>query len=191
LAEKVDGLVLLGDIADFYSCSFWVKDPRRRDFQKERDALLMTLRTIRELYPSVPIIYKLGNHEERLERYLRVKAPELLDVELLSFEAIIQAEEFKITVVKDKRLIKLGRLYLLHGHEFATTFFSPVNPARGLYLRGKEIALCAHYHQTSQHTEKSLADTITSCWSIGGLCDLQRPAGPSAAFVTCILSTDP
>ena len=174
----IDGIVMLGDIADFYSVSFWCKDPRRRDLAKERKAVLDTLGVIRDLFPDIPIIYKLGNHEERLERYLRVKAPELLDMEMLSFESIIEADKYDIQVVGDKRLITLGRLYLLHGHEFGVTFFSPVNPARGLYLRGKEIALCAHYHRSSQHTEKSLADVITSCWSIGGLCDLHPEYRP-------------
>lgn len=178
LDEEVDGIVLLGDIADFYSCSFWCKDPRRRDFKKERDAVLAVLSVIRNLFPTIPIVYKLGNHEERLERYLRIKAPELLDLELIDFRAIIEAKRFNIDIVGDKRIIKLGRLYLLHGHEFGKGFFSPVNPARGLYLKGKEISLCAHYHQTSQHTEKSMADVVTSCWSIGGLCDLHPEYAP-------------
>ncbi len=178
LERQVTGIVLLGDIADFYSVSFWQKDPRRRDFSYERESLLTVLDVIRQTFPDIPIFYKLGNHEERLTRYLRVKAPELIGLKLLDFESICKAETFSLQVVGDKRLLKLGRLYLLHGHEFGTTFFSPVNPARGLYLRGKEISLCAHYHQTSQHTEKSMADVITSCWSIGCLSDLHPEYRP-------------
>lgn len=176
--EDVDGIVLFGDIADFYSISFWVRDPRRRNFKADRDALLQALGVIRNIFPDKPIVYKLGNHEERLERYLRVKAPELIDMELLSFSAVIESDKYNIDVVDDKRIIKIGRLYMIHGHEFGHTIQNPVNPARGLYLRGKEIALCAHYHQTSQHTEKSLADIITSCWSIGCLCDLHPEYRP-------------
>jgi len=172
LDEKVTGIVLLGDMADFYSVSFWQKDPRRRNFKTDRQALLKMLDVMRVMFPNIPIYYKLGNHEERLERYLKTKAPELLDCELLSFESIIEAGKYEIDIVADKKILKIGRLFLLHGHEFGMSFFSPVNPARGLYLRGKEIALCAHYHQSSQHTEKSLADIITSCWSIGCLSDL-------------------
>lgn len=176
--QKVDGIILLGDIADFYSVSWWVRDPRRRNFSRDRDALLAVLGVIRSIFPKQPIIYKVGNHEERLERYLRVKAPELIGTELFNFERIIEAQRFGIKTIADRRALKLDRLYLIHGHEFGQGSYNPVNPARTLYLRGKEIALCAHYHQTSQETDRSLADIFTSCWSVGCLCDLHPEYRP-------------
>lgn len=170
--EQVTGIVLLGDIADFYWGSRWEKDPRKRDMAKERDALLQFLETLRKIFPKIQIIYKLGNHEERLERYLRIKAPELLNLELLSFESIIEADRFEIDVVDDRRLMKCGHLYMIHGHEFGQRIYNPVNPARGLFLRGNEIAICGHFHQTSQHTSKTMGDNIISCWSVGCMSEL-------------------
>lgn len=177
--QGIDCLLLLGDGSDFYSLSFWDKDPRRREFKKERDTLLFCLDVICKQFPNAQKVYKIGNHEERLERYLKVKAPELFDCELLDFEAIITAKDFGIDVVKDKRLCRIGDfLYAIHGHEFGVSFFNPVNPARGLFLRGKANAICAHYHQTSQHTEPSMDGKLVSCYSIGCLSDLHPEYRP-------------
>jgi predicted phosphodiesterase len=171
-SRDVDTILILGDFMDFYSCSFWGNDPRRRNFRQELEAVRQILGIMREQFPKARIVYKLGNHEERYDRYMRVKAPELLGVAEYDFSNIIHADKYGIEIVGEKRIVKIGRLHCIHGHEFWRGVTNPVNPARGLYMRGKEIAVCAHYHQTSQHTEKSLCDVITSCWSIGALCDM-------------------
>ena len=173
LDEDIDTILLMGDIVDFYSVSFWEKDPRKRNFQYEINQLNLVLSIIREAFPNVTIIYMVGNHEERFERYLKVKAPELINMEVLQFSRLINSNELRITVIGDKRIVKIGRLNCIHGHEFGRSISSPVNPARGLYLKGKEIAICAHFHQSSQHTEKSMTDSVISCWSLGCLCGLR------------------
>ena len=175
---NIDAIVLLGDVLDFYALSSWQKDPRKRDFGLELDMSYDTLDAIRQLFPDIPIYYKEGNHEERAWRYMAVKAPELIGMKCLSLEAMIKADHFKLGVITEKRIIKMGHLHLVHGHEFWRGIFSPVNPARGLYLRGKENALCAHWHQSSYHPEKSMADDVTACWSIGCLCDLHPDYSP-------------
>lgn len=174
LDKQIDTIVLLGDFADFFSVSFWEKDPRKRDFTQDITTVQNVLKLIRAAYPSAKIIYKIGNHEERLERYLRVKAPELLGYSYLSYSKLFDPDgTIGINIVQDKRILKLDHLNLVHGHEFGRSVFSPVNPARGVYLRGKAISLSAHNHQTSQHTEKDMNGGIVSCWSIGCLCDLR------------------
>ena len=61
----IDCLLLNGDIADFYTISRWQKDPKKRDFRGELDAVIATLAWLRDQFPDVPIVYKVGNHEER------------------------------------------------------------------------------------------------------------------------------
>lgn len=178
LEHEITGIVLLGDIWDCYAVSRWDKDPRRRNLAYERDELIKVLEVIREIFPTEPIIYKLGNHEERLLSYFRVKAPELIDMEIANFDRLIEAQRFGIKVITERVPLKIGRLFLLHGHEFGGNASTPVNPARTLYLQGKEIALCGHYHRTSEHTEKSLDDSITACWSVGSLSDLHPEYRP-------------
>ncbi len=169
----ISAILFGGDCSDFYSVSFWDKDPRNRDFQKEIDVVQDVLDSIRQAFPDVAMYYLIGNHEERLERYLRVKAPELLGYRALDYADIIDARQFKIKIIDQKRIAKIDTLNCIHGHEFGRSISNPVNPARGLYLRGKEMAICGHFHQSSQHTEKSMSNKVTTCWSVGCLCDLR------------------
>ena len=174
----VEGIMLLGDWIDFFSISLWIKDPRRRNIQNELDTCHTILGIIREAFPDANIYYLLGNHEERLERYLRVKAPELLGYRALEFAEMIDSRDFGIRIIDQKRIVKIGKLNCIHGHEFGRTISNPVNPARGLYLRGKDTAICGHFHQTSQHVEKGMTGRITTCWSVGCLCDLRPEYRP-------------
>ena len=61
---------------------------------------------------------------------------------------------------------------MIHGHEFGQSIFSPVNIARGLFLRGKVSALQGHHHMTSEHTETDMNRNITTTFSVGCLCEL-------------------
>lgn len=179
LKRGVDSIFILGDWLDFYSLSFFEKDPAKRNLKKEVETNYTILSSIREKYGTIPITAKVGNHEERHERYLKVKAPELLDFEVLNISRIInrghndENKDLGIKCVGDKRIAKIGHLNCIHGHEFGRSITSPVNTARGLYNKGKETAMCAHHHQTSEHTETSLTGETTVCWSVGCLCDLR------------------
>ena len=68
VAYKPNLLLLNGDVHDCYSLSYWTKDPRLRDFPKELDILKQFFEYIRERL-KCDIIWKLGNHEKRLEIY--------------------------------------------------------------------------------------------------------------------------
>jgi len=81
-------------------------------------------------------------------------------------------KDFPIEFVGDKRIIKAGNLNITHGHEFPSGIASPVNVARGLYLRAKSNAMCGHSHKTSEHSETNMNDEMITTWSVGALCDL-------------------
>jgi hypothetical protein len=74
--------------------------------------------------------------------------------------------------VGEKRIIKAGNLNIAHGHEFPSGIASPVNVARGLYLRAKANAICGHFHKNSEHSETDINGHMTTTWSVGCLCDL-------------------
>ena len=81
----------------------------------------------------------------------------------------------RVRVVESMDPIGVGKLLIIHGHEFGGGFSSPVNPARGAYLKAKDCVLMGHEHRTSEHTEQSALGTTVTCWSMGCLCNL-RPA---------------
>ena len=105
------------------------------------------LEILRRNFPAARFFYMLGNHEERFERYMKVKAPELLDVEQWRLEHLLNFDALRCELIDGKRVAKAGRLNLVHGHEFGRGgASSPVNPARGLYMRSKAYVICGHHH---------------------------------------------
>lgn len=170
--RNVNGIMLNGDILDFYGLSSFEKDPRKRRFSEELEMGRQFLKILRKEFDGVPIYFKLGNHCERYERYLRIKAPELLDVSEFRLDVLLKFGEIGVELIDDKRIVKFGKLNIMHGHEFGKSVFSPVNPARGLYMRGKENCIAGHNHQTSSHVEPTMNGHVINTWSTGCLCEL-------------------
>ena len=171
--RAVDCVILNGDVVDFHSVSFWERDPRLRDLSAELEATEYFLESLRDRFPKARIVYKDGNHEERLPRWVWTHVPEFAGLAGLQLKNLLHLDDYGIEHVGDKQPLRVGpHLRILHGHEFRAPFLNPVNPARGLYLRCKCNALCGDLHQTSQHTESGLTHTV-STWSVGALCDLR------------------
>lgn len=172
LAErKIDSLILNGYIIDFYMASDFVKDPRKRNIKYEIDQANRFLDMIDDFLPGVELLYKVGNHEERLERYMFLHAKELLGFDFFKIEELLEARQRKMTVIEDQRIIKLGKLQIVHGHELGVGS-NAVNPARNLYMKAKQSALMGHSHVVSEHTEPNLSDEPITCWSTGCLSEL-------------------
>lgn len=176
--EGVKTILLMGDWMDMYSVSSFVSDPTAMSLPEEIDMMRDFLASLREAFPDKRIIYKIGNHEERLERYLMTYGVKLFGLEALNLPSLLGADESRIEFVESRQMIKIGKLHAVHGHELGRSVFSPVNPARGLYMRAKKSAICAHHHQTSEHVEKNLDDKIESCWTVGCLCDMKPDYAP-------------
>ena len=168
---NVDGILLNGDLLDFYALSRFEKDPRARSFAEELEAGREFLGWLRQEF-DVPIYYKLGNHEERYQKYLMNKAPELLDIEEFRLDILLKCGEFGVTVISDKRIIKHGYLDILHGHEFFGAPSQAVNPARGVFMKTMESCVIGHLHKSSSHTETTLQGRMITTNSIGCLCHL-------------------
>lgn len=170
--RKPDTILINGDLADCYAQSKWETDPRKRKLKNEVAMIKQFFGWMRKQFPDARFVWKFGNHEERHERYVMVRCPELLDMPMMQLDKICGASEFGIETVREMQPIKLGNLYALHGHEYKFAISNPVNPARGLYLRAKKSTICGHFHQESSHTESDISDDITTCWSVACLCDL-------------------
>ncbi len=169
--EKPDALLLNGDTIDSHRLSRFIKDPRKRNFKHELD----TFKSLIEVFEKelkCAIYFKVGNHEERYENFLYEKAGELVGVEEFEFENIIKARAKGIGFISDKRVIHIGELSGIHGHEYVGGISAPVNPARGLFLRGKVSCFQGHNHQTSEHTEPTMNGRMITTWSIGCLSEL-------------------
>lgn len=177
--RKNDAIVLNGDVGDFYTISRFDKCPTKTALLEEIKTIRQFLGWLRQKFPQVRIIYKLGNHDERLEHYVWRKAPELCGLEHVTLKHILtdklenEPEIGGIEWVEDQRKIVAGHLDILHGHELGkATIAPPVNPARGFFLKTMECTLAGHLHRTSFHPERSSRGKQIACWSTGCLCGL-------------------
>ena len=175
--QKVDCVFLGGDILDCFKLSRWVKDPTKRNFADELNMFKDFMVVLDKEFPKAKKIFKIGNHEERYQNFLFEKAKELVGVDEFDLDNIIKARA-KVEIIKDKRITNFYGLNIIHGHEFNSGFFSPVNVARGLFLRAKTSAIQGHSHQTSEHTESDMNGRITTTWSVGCLCELHPQYAP-------------
>lgn len=167
-------LILNGDTLDFHHLSRFVRDPRLRRAKAEIDLVNELLDTLDELFPKARKIWKDGNHDERYDHYIMQQAEEVFDLikAHASLEKLLHLEARGWEYVSEKRPILLGKLPVIHGHEYPTPVLGPVNAARGLFLRTKGCALTGHHHQSSEHSETTIDGSLITTWSTGCLCDL-------------------
>jgi predicted phosphodiesterase len=178
--QECDTIILNGDIMDFYQVSKWDREPSMMGIEQELVGVQQLFGLLRKLFPNAPIIYREGNHEERLRAYLISKAKELSNLEELRLESLMNAKGYNINVLSKPDTLRLGKLNVLHGHEFGESIFSPVNPARGLFLKAKASTIVGHHHQVSYHSEGTINGDKIGCWSLGCLCDLDPLYRPFA-----------
>lgn len=182
---KVTHLVLNGDVLDAYELSRFEKDPAKRDFKAELYAVRRFLEVLVAKFPKTKIIFKEGNHEARVVRFMKQRAPELLGFEVFNLRNLLGLNTGSLLVddrgdhlpalpidhVPDHRLIECGKLMIIHGHEFGQAIFSPVNPARGFFLKAKTNVIGGHHHQVSSHSENRLDGDQIVAYSTGHLAD--------------------
>lgn len=171
LKQGVDTIYLNGDILDFYQLSFHEKDPRKRSIANELEDARTFFAWLRETFPTQTIYYITGNHEYRLERYLRVKAPELLDCNEFKIDVLLRLREFDIINIPHRSKVYFGKLLVEHGDKLLGA--GGVNPARTLLLKFKRPVICGHFHRTTSANSKVYDSHTDMAWSTGCLCELE------------------
>lgn len=172
----VRSLLLNGDVLDFYQLSDYLRDPSK---PRMRDGILkgrQFLEYLRSAFPKARIVFKEGNHDERLKRYLATRAPDLLDLEEVRLPSLLRADEYGVEWVEDKRIVCVGKLPVIHGHEYRGG--GGVMPARWLYLRTGESAMMGHLHQPTFYTFRTILGKEVGMWSLGCACHLSPLYAP-------------
>ena len=182
IRQGCDAVILNGDALDCHMISDFVKDPRKRKFKDELYAMRQFVDTLRGQFPNAHIYYKEGNHEERYWRYMRIKAPELFDIDAFDFASLCHLDKHNITWIDGKSKLNIGKLSIFHGHEFGKQFLPSVNVARGLFLKTKVSALCGHHHQTAEHNERDANGKFITCWGVGCLSELSPDYNPYSKY---------
>lgn len=172
LEENVNCVFINGDLLDFAQISRHERDWRQRTVYEEFEAVRQFLQLLRKKFPKATIVFKEGNHDERWEKWLFLKAPEIFDDPEFKLETRLRLGELGIDIVKDKRPVQIGKLTCLHGHEFIGGGSGGVNPARSTFLKTLDSVVVGHYHKSSQHIETTMNGNTISVTSLGSLCNL-------------------
>ena len=180
--RDINTIILQGDALDCYHLSYWQTEPKKRDFEGERDKFWRVMDIIQNKFPSAKVYYIEGNHEERWKRTL-LDHPRFAKAcyGMIEFELdiILRLGERNITWIADKQKMFAGKLAIVHGHEYKGGNVGLVNPARWLFMKTLGNTICAHFHRTSDHSEPNVEDELRATWSVGCLSELHPDYMPN------------
>ncbi len=112
MSQKPDTIVTLGDFADFYCVSAHDRDPNRQgNLEWEVEAANRALDALDAIKPKNKIFIA-GNHENRLERYLMQKAPELFN--MVKISEILKLKKRGWKYIPYRSHATVGKLNLTH-----------------------------------------------------------------------------
>ena len=109
---KPDTIVILGDFGDFYSVSSHDKRPDRVRLLDDEVASINVRLTELDGLNASEKYFIAGNHEDRLERYLTQKAPELFNLVKVRDLFKLDSRGWKYTPYKSS--LKLGKVNFTH-----------------------------------------------------------------------------
>ncbi len=160
-------VVVQGDFADCYSVSDFSKDPeRRRDLKWELDETNKLLDEVDRLGAGLKI-FVMGNHEQRLDRYIQKKAPELDGLVSIKVAFGLQRRSWVYVPYRDH--YKLGKVYLTH--DVNATGRNAVHKIIDTY---QHSAITGHTHRIAYAVEADgLGQPILSA-TFGWLGDLSK-----------------
>ncbi len=118
-AAKPDIIVVIGDFVDYFQVSAHPKPPERKGrIADEIDAANVALDQLAEI-PTERFIYVAGNHEYRMDRYIRDRAPELFGLKGTTVPEQLQLKARDIEYVPYMDYIKIGKMLYTHDLERA------------------------------------------------------------------------
>lgn len=109
---KPETIVCIGDLADFYAVSAHSKDPSRATRLKDELRVVKEKRAELDALGATTKIFCEGNHEYRLARYLRDKAPELF--EIIDVPSVLGLTENDWEFIPYRNHTRRGKVHYTH-----------------------------------------------------------------------------
>jgi predicted phosphodiesterase len=178
LDNKINGLILNGDLIDFAKISRFHADPYKQPTISEMNAGRDLLKILTNCFPKTKKLFIEGNHDVRWDFWLKQNAVHIYDDPNLRFRALMGFDALGWDYLDETGYASVSGLRILHGHTVTRSMIPAVNAARGLFLKVKQSALIGHTHKISEHTETTMDGKIITCWSAGCLCELNPDYNP-------------
>lgn len=174
--NKIKGIILNGDILDWCKISRFRSKANGPTIRQEVLSGWQFLAYLRYQFPTARIIWKDGNHDERLEHFAIDNGfAELVELErqdgkrFLCVETLLQLDNFGAEYVTDGRVILFDRLHIFHGHELRV---SGKRPALNMWNKTKVDSICGHVHRTDEYAERNFDKQEYHSWTVGCACGL-------------------
>lgn len=152
---RPDIIVILGDLIDFYQISTFVKNPAKKSVKIEIDETRKFLTELRRMFPDARIIFKTGNHEDRLEKYIFQNAKQIAD--LVSDLLPIQLNLSALNIEYMTEPFSIGKLWFLHGHEKPGGAYNPEYITNVMWNYIYDHFIVGHFHRKQQKTFKNIS----------------------------------
>jgi len=139
-------IILMDEVLDWYSLSRFDKDPQRLiTLQDEIDMTTTYFARLRQYCPNARIILMRSNHLNRLQKYLRVKAPELSQLRALRVPKLLELHKHQIEF-RDHFVLK--DFLFKHGDR---VYQNSAYTARHECLREGMSGMSGHTHRIGNH----------------------------------------
>lgn len=186
---KINRLLLGGDWADFHSVSRWKGDPYEdMPFHEEIAYCEDGLADIASQFNGCEKYYVKGNHEDRLERFMWTRAPEISKLKGMTVEEQLGLSSSGYKYIDNLKIkedtgkfFSIGKLHFLHGHELGIC--PSVNPARRYFMKAFDNMVAGHVHKSDEFYQKTLEDKTYGVHVVGPLCDMNPGYRPQNDWV--------
>lgn len=148
-----DMVVVLGDFGDFFGVSSHSKNPNRAlRMDEEIKDVQKGLKELKAL-GAKEHHFIAGNHEDRLQRYLQDKAPELFN--LVSIPEILTLKKNGWSYTPYKQSLKIGKVHFTHdvGHAGRSSIFQCLDTFQHSNVTGHthRLAYIVEGNATGEH----------------------------------------
>ncbi len=114
-AVQPELLVANGDWVDFYQLSRFDPDPSRKlTLQADLDVAKGILRRAKQAAPKARMVYKKGNHEQRLDRW-RNRNPEIGALDCMKLEALLGLDDIGCEMIDANQRFEWNGYTITHG----------------------------------------------------------------------------
>ena len=120
-----DTVLLNGDVCDFHTISRYDHDGSKLTYTEEVEAGRQFLRYLRGKFPKARIVFKEGNHDERLAKYILGRAPALFGLDNCTLPSLLGLAAAGVEHVGEQRVVHAGKLRVIHGHEYGSGTSAP------------------------------------------------------------------
>ena len=135
-----------GDWADWYQISKFNKDPKRiTHLQDDLDIAKDRLKRFRDACPDSKLIYELGNHDDRLRKYLWMKAPELSSLRGTDIRELLGFGELEIDCIPSECLLEINGIFQSEHGEVVSKHSGWT--AKAMFEKRGGSGICGHSHR--------------------------------------------